>query len=100
MQRKDGFETAGVALAPATAIKLAVYTAGLIAIGGDNVQAAALGNTLLQLDVGAPAGHIGCHGDRAGLPGASDDLRLEAVLAGIEDTMVNTRPGQNLTQLF
>ena len=63
---------AGIALASGAAAQLVVQPFGVVAAGADDVQPAEFGDLIVvglvgaaEPDVGAAAGHLGGHGDRA-----------------------------------
>ena len=70
-----------------------------VRIGGDRLEHLHL-DVAAQLDVGAPAGHVGRDGDRAELAGIGHDLRFLLVLAGVQhvvrDAFLLQQLGQEL----
>jgi hypothetical protein len=54
----------------------------------------------MNLDVGAPASHVGSHGDPTRLPGAGHDFGLLAVLSRIEDDRLQPCLEQQLADVF
>ncbi|HZF08997.1 MAG TPA: hypothetical protein VFE33_09430 [Thermoanaerobaculia bacterium] len=82
---------AGVALAAGPAAQLIVDPPALVAVGADHIEPAQ-GDDLLPValarpaepDVGAPPRQVGRDGHRAGGAGLGDDLRLLAVVPGVQ----------------
>ena len=75
---------ARVALARGAAEELAVDAAGLVRLGGDDVQPAELRDARRQLDVGAAAGHVRRDRDPSLLSRPRRRLRLALVMHGVE----------------
>ena len=80
----DRLERSRVALPAAAAVELPVDAPRLVKLGEDHVQAATREHLRREANIGAPAGHVG--GDRhpCALARARDDLRLIAILAGVQ----------------
>src|SRR5688572_31713483 len=76
VEREDRLAASRVALARAATEELPVDARRVVEFGGDDVQAARLGDAGPQLDVGAAPGHVGGDGEAARLAGARDDLGL------------------------
>jgi hypothetical protein len=64
------------------------------------VQAAEIRHAVAERDVGAPAGHVGRHRYGAELSGAGHDLRFGAVVARVEDGVLEAKRVQALRQRF
>src|SRR5690606_19546457 len=90
----------GVALARTTSAQLPVDPAAAVPLRANDKKSSSFGDTFAQLDVGAPAGHVGGDSDRSCLTGAGDDLGLLKVELGVEDRMGDSFPlehaGENL----
>ena len=103
LQRDEEVRRAGVALARAAAAQLPVDAARLMALGGQHVQAAQLGDAGPEFDVGAAAGHVRGDGHRALLAGAGHDLGLLLVVLGVEhrvhDALLLEQPAEHLAGL-
>src|SRR5207249_2490923 len=72
-ERDEEARAAGVALAAGAAAELVVDPARLVPLGADDVQAPDVGDTALELDVGAAAGHVGGDGHRPAAPRVGHD---------------------------
>ena len=59
-------------------------------LGADDVQAAGIGDTLTEHDVGATTGHVGRDGDASVLTGVGDDVGFLLVQLGVEDGVLHT----------
>ena len=64
------------------------------------MQAAGLQGVGSQADVGAAPGHVGGHGDAAGLTGQSDDGGFELVLFGVEQGVLEAALGEYGADVF
>ena len=60
-------ELAGIALAARSTAELIVDSPRFVALGADDVQAAGIGDTIAEHDVGAAPGHVRRDGDAAAL---------------------------------
>src|SRR5256712_5711279 len=76
---------ARVALAAGTPAELVVDTAGLVALGADDVEAALRDDAGPQEDVDAAAGHVRRERHRAVLSGVRDDECLALVVLRVQD---------------
>jgi hypothetical protein len=59
----------------------------LVPVGADHVQAAQLGNSGPQLDIGASSRHVGGNGDGAQLASSGNHLRLQFFMPSVQDLM-------------
>ena len=82
---------ARVALATGAAAQLVVQPLGVVAAGADHVQPAEFGDLVVvglvgaaEPDVGAAAGHLGGHRDRAELARLGDDRGFLGVVLGVQ----------------
>ena len=79
---------ARVALACTAALELAVNAGGFVALGDDHMKPPEIGDALGEFDVGSAPGHVCGDSDSSALPGFGDDLRLDFVVDGVENLMV------------
>ena len=98
---------AGVALAAGAAAQLVVQPLGVVAAGADDVQPAEFGDLVVvglvgpaEPDVGAAAGHLGGHRDRAERARLGDDARFLLVVLGVQHDGGDARLDQPLVQLL
>ena len=84
-QTDKGLGIAGFALAGAAAKKLAVDAAGVVALGGDDAEAAEFVDAFVEADVCSAAGHVGGDRDAAGVAGGGDDDGFVLRADGVED---------------
>ena len=80
---------AGVALASGTAAQLVVDSAGLMALGADDIQAAGSPGGVVELDIGTTACHVGGDGHTPVLTGMGDDLCLDLMVLRIQHVVGN-----------
>ena len=71
-----------------------------MALGADDVQSTGLGDPFAQLDIGAPASHVGGDGHGALLSCQDDNLRFPLMLLGIEHVVRNLAPFEHARQGF
>ena len=83
LQRDVELRFARIALTAGTAAQLVVDSSGLVALRADNLQAAGGSRLIVQLDIGASAGHVRGDGHGAVMARIRDDLRLELMVFGI-----------------
>src|SRR5919112_1602244 len=81
---------AGIPLPTRAASELVVYTARLVTLGAEDIEATDLGHSLAELDVCTTARHVRSYGHGAPLAGPGDDLRLPFVLLGVEYVVRDT----------
>jgi hypothetical protein len=98
LQRKNGLMTARITLAGTASGKLPINPFGLVAAGGDDMQATHLGNPVSEGDVGPAPGHIGRHSDLSLLPCGGNNFSLFSILPGIQYPVCDSRLSQFLTQ--
>ena len=67
-----------------------------MALGTEHVQAAAIDDTLAELDVDAAAGHVRRDRDRMRLARVLDDLALPLVLLRVQDVVRDAAARQEL----
>ena len=84
---------AGVALSGATARELAIDPARFVAFGADDVQAADLGDSFGEFDVGTAAGHVGGDHHLSFLTRLRDDLGFDFVVFGVQNLMFDAGLG-------
>src|SRR5690606_35447373 len=73
-----------IALASATAAKLAVHPAGFVAFRADDVEAADIRDAWSELNVSATTGHVGGDGHGARLARAGHDLGFLHVILRVQ----------------
>ena len=87
-----------VALSAGTSAQLVVDTAGLMALGADDLQSAQLLGLVVQLDIRTTAGHVGGDGHGAVKACVRYDLRLQLVELGVQYFMRNTVLAQHIAE--
>ncbi len=89
----------GIALAPASADQLAVDAGGIVHFGANDVQSAEFLDMVLELDVGAAAGHVRGDGHFVLQAGAGDDIGLLLDLMGVEDLVLDLPLGEQFGEM-
>jgi len=87
-----------ISLSGAAAAKLAVNAAGLVAFRAKDEEAAQIGNTFPEFDVGAATGHVCRNGDGPAESGTGDNLGLLHVELGVQDGVRNPLPLEHPAQ--
>ena len=84
LERDEELRAPRIALTGAATAQLAIGAARLMALGADHEKTTQIRDAFTEFDVGATAGHVGRHGDRAPPAGLRDDLRLLGVKLRVE----------------
>src|SRR5438445_143204 len=87
-----GVRGARVALTAGTPAELVVDTAGLVALGADDVEPTLRDDAGPEEDVDATAGHVRRERHRAVLSGVRDDERLALVVLRVQDLVLDAVP--------
>ena len=84
LQGKNGLMTARITLAGTAPGQLPINPFGVVAAGGDDMQATQLGNPVSEGDVGSAPGHIGRHSDLSLLACGGNNFSLFSILPGAQ----------------
>ena len=87
-----------ISLTSGTSSQLIVDTAGLMALGTDDLQTSGGSGLLVQLDIRTTAGHVGGNGHRSCGTCLGHDLRLQLMELGVQHLVLYALPAQHIAE--